>query len=229
MTARGCSAAAPAVPRDRSQVREVRELMPIDGVTEVVLAAPAGDLSLITLFLQAHIVVKAVIVGLLLASVWTLGDHRRQDHPLCAGSAARWTASRRSSGPASRSRTSTARSPAARRQGMASVFVAAMREWKRSFEAGAALADRPPDAHRQGARRHHRPRDRNGSSGGSSSWPPSAPPAPFVGLFGTVWGIMTQLPGDRRVQEHRRSRSSRPASPRRCSPPRSACLPPFRR
>ena len=45
--------------------------MPDDAVTQVVLAVPSGDISLVTLFLQAHIVVKAVIVGLLLASIWT--------------------------------------------------------------------------------------------------------------------------------------------------------------
>ena len=45
--------------------------MPEEAVTEVILAAPDGEISIITLFLQAHIVVKVVIIGLLLASVWT--------------------------------------------------------------------------------------------------------------------------------------------------------------
>ena len=35
------------------------------------LDAPVGDLSLMSLFLQAHIVVKLVVIGLVLASVWT--------------------------------------------------------------------------------------------------------------------------------------------------------------
>ena len=47
--------------------------MPIDGVTEAVLVGPVADISLISLFLQAHIVVKIVIVGLILASVWRWG------------------------------------------------------------------------------------------------------------------------------------------------------------
>ena len=38
-------------------------------VTSVLAAAP-GELSFIALFWQAHIVVKIVMVGLLLASIW---------------------------------------------------------------------------------------------------------------------------------------------------------------
>ena len=46
--------------------------MPTEAVTQAVLTVPVtGDISLVTLFLQAHIVVKVVIVGLLLASVWS--------------------------------------------------------------------------------------------------------------------------------------------------------------
>ena len=45
--------------------------MPIDGVTEAALVSPAANMSLISLFLQADVIVKAVIIGLLLASVWS--------------------------------------------------------------------------------------------------------------------------------------------------------------
>ncbi len=53
--------------------------------------------------------------------------------------------------------------------------------------------------------------------------------APFIGLFGTVWGIMNSFPAIAGVAEHQRSRSWRRASPRRCSRPRSAWSPPSRR
>ena len=110
--------------------------MPTDAVTNVVLAAPSTDLSLVTLFLQAHIVVKCVIVGLLLASVWSwaiivdktllYGRIRRQmdrfEKLFWSGQSLE-----------DLYRSLTGRTPTA----MASVFVAAMREWKRSFEAGA--------------------------------------------------------------------------------------------
>ena len=44
----------------------------MDGVTEAPLVAPgASSLSLISLFLQADLIVKAVIIGLLIASVWS--------------------------------------------------------------------------------------------------------------------------------------------------------------
>ena len=52
--------------------------------------------------------------------------------------------------------------------------------------------------------------------------------ATFVGLFGTVWGIMNSF-GPSRSPRTPRSRSWRPASPRRCSPPRSAWSPRSRR
>ena len=111
--------------------------MPTEAVTQAVLTVPTtGDISLVALFLQAHIVVKIVIVGLLLASVWcwaiivdkTLlyGRVRRQmdrfEKVFWSGQSLE-----------DLYRSLTGRTPTA----MASVFVAAMREWKRSFEAGA--------------------------------------------------------------------------------------------
>ena len=110
--------------------------MPTEAVTEAVLVPPSVDISLVTLFLQAHIVVKVVIVGLLLASVWTwaiivdksllYANIRRQmdrfEKLFWSGQSLE-----------DLYRSLTGRTPTA----MASVFVAAMREWKRSFEAGA--------------------------------------------------------------------------------------------
>ena len=52
--------------------------------------------------------------------------------------------------------------------------------------------------------------------------------APFVGLFGTVWGIMTSFQAIA-ASKNTTSRSSRRASPKRCSRPLSAFSPPFRR
>jgi biopolymer transport protein TolQ len=165
--------------------------MPIDGVTEAVLASPAGDISLVSLFLEAHIVVKAVIIGLLLASIWSwaiiidktllYSNTRRQmdrfEKVFWSGQSLE-----------DLYRSLTGRTPT----GMASVFVAAMREWKRSFEAGArspfGLQTRIEKVLDVTIVRETVRLERRllflatvGSAG------------PFIGLFGTVWGIMTSF------------------------------------
>jgi len=169
--------------------------MPEDGVTQAILAAPApanaGDISLITLFLEAHIVVKIVIVGLLLASVWTwaiivdksllYGRIRRQmdrfEKLFWSGQSLEELY-----------RSLSGRTPTA----MASVFVAAMREWKRSFESGArspmGLQMRIDKVLEVTISREIERLERRLlflATVGSS--------APFIGLFGTVWGIMSSF------------------------------------
>jgi biopolymer transport protein TolQ len=75
---------------------------------------------------------------------------------------------------------------------MGALFVAAMREWKKSFERGAKSPIEPADAHRQGNGRGAGARDGSaGSRLGSLASVGSA--APFIGLFGTVVGIMTSF------------------------------------
>ena len=107
-------------------------------------AQSAHDLSLWGFFWNAYIVVKLVIVGIMVASVWCWGHHRRQDlalRPHQEGDdrfedifvpGSRW-----------RSVALAQRPPTV---GLGAVFVAAMREWKRSFEGSgrsvASLAQR---------------------------------------------------------------------------------------
>jgi biopolymer transport protein TolQ len=166
--------------------------MPDQAVTEVLLAAPEGaEISLLALFMQAHIIVKAVIVGLLLASVWSwaiivdkvllYGRTRRQmdrfEKVFWSGQSLEELY-----------RSLSGRTPVA----MAAVFVAAMREWKRSFEAGARsplglqtridkVLDVTIDRETERLERSLLFLATVGSS------------APFIGLFGTVWGIMTSF------------------------------------
>jgi biopolymer transport protein TolQ len=166
--------------------------MPTEAVTQAVLTVPtAGDISLVTLFLQAHIVVKVVIVGLLLASVWSwaiivdktllYGRVRRQmdrfEKVFWSGQSLE-----------DLYRSLTGRTPTA----MASVFVAAMREWKRSFEAGArspiglqTRIDKVLDVTIGRETERLERRLLFLATVGSS--------APFIGLFGTVWGIMSSF------------------------------------
>jgi biopolymer transport protein TolQ len=162
-----------------------------DAVTQVILAVPSTNISLVTLFLQAHIVVKIVIIGLLLASVWTwaiivdktllYGRVRRQmdrfDRVFWSGQSLEELY-----------RSLSGRTPTA----SASVFVAAMREWKRSFESGArspiglqTRIDKVLDVTIGRETERLERRLLFLATVGSS--------APFVGLFGTVWGIMTSF------------------------------------
>lgn len=148
-------------------------------------------LSLVTLFWQASFVVKAVVVGLIFASVWcwaiivdktVLFARVRQD--MDRFEKVFWSGQsleelyRSLSG-----RPSTA---------LSALFVAAMREWKRSFESGArspfgmhTRIDKVLNVTIQREMERVEKRLLFLASTGAS--------APFVGLFGTVWGIMTSF------------------------------------
>jgi biopolymer transport protein TolQ len=152
---------------------------------------PAPDLSLFSLFWQAHVVVKFVMVGLMAASVWSWA--------IIIDKALLFSRTRRGmdrfedvfwSGQSLEElyRGLSERQPS----GMAAVFVAAMREWKRSFEAGSrAVAslgqriDKVLDVAIQRETDRYESKLLILATIGSS--------APFIGLFGTVWGIMTSF------------------------------------
>jgi biopolymer transport protein TolQ len=157
------------------------------------LAAAGGDggLSPITLFLQAHIVVKIVVAGLLLASLWSWAIivdktflFRRLRRQMDRFEQAFWSG---------QSLEELYRSLAGRNStAMAAVFVAAMREWKRSFEAGARSPiglqnriDRVLNATITREMDRYERRLLFLATVGSS--------APFIGLFGTVFGIMNSF------------------------------------
>jgi biopolymer transport protein TolQ len=162
------------------------------------LAAPPGtapltssDLSIWGLFWSAHIVVKAVMIGLLVASIWVWAIvvdktllYMRTKRSMDSFEQTFW------SGQSLEElyRTQSAR-PA---HSMAALFVAAMREWKRSFEgtsrAIGGLQMRIEKVMDVTIAREIERLERRllvlatvGSAG------------PFIGLFGTVWGIMTSF------------------------------------
>jgi biopolymer transport protein TolQ len=157
-------------------------------VTQAALPA-VNDGSLLELFWQAHIVVKLVMLGLLGASVWCWAIivdksllFSRTRKAMDRFEEVFWSG---------QSLEELYRSLQNRQtQGMATLFMAAMREWKRSFEGGgrtmASLAQRidkvlDVSIQREVERLEHRLLVL--ATVGSS--------APFIGLFGTVWGIMT--------------------------------------
>jgi len=153
-------------------------------------ANPAGDLSILTLFLQADIVVKVVMVILVLASVWVwaivfekIVTLRRANRQAAAFEDKFW-----SGGSLDDLYDQEGAKPA---HPVAAVFGAAMGEWRRSARvAGADMSrggvrDRVDRAMTVTVQREMERMERWMiflASVGST--------APFIGLFGTVWGIM---------------------------------------
>lgn len=155
------------------------------------LAAATTDVSLWALFMQAGLIVKLVMLGLLGASVWTwaividkyvnYGRARRQfdqfEQVFWSGQSLEELY-----------RTLSERPTA----GLSAMFVAAMREWKKSFERGARSPiglqmriDRAMDVTLA--------RESEALEARLSSLATVGSAAPFIGLFGTVVGIMTSF------------------------------------
>ena len=157
---------------------------PLDSVT---IGSVAGDFSPLALFLEADIVVKLVMIGLLLASVWTWAiiigfgtkiartsrrtERFERDFAKTENADLFYEAHGRSQLPVAR------------------VLSAGMREWRRST--AKAPIDRDGTRERLGtamnatiAAEIDRMADRLNFLATVGSV------APFVGLFGTVWGIM---------------------------------------
>ncbi|GLQ16223.1 protein TolQ [Maritalea porphyrae] len=158
---------------------------------ELTSAAAEVDFSLFALFWAADWVVKAVMIGLLVASVWSWAII--VDKTMLYGRSRRamnkfeknfWSGQSLEELYQQLSDTET--------RGMASVFVAAMKEWKRSHEQGASSyigvqqrLDKVLDLTIGRESDKLEARLTFLATVGSA--------APFVGLFGTVWGIMNSF------------------------------------
>ena len=168
---------------------------------DIAQAAPvAHDLSLFSLFWQAHLVVKLVMVGLLVASVWCWAIiidktilYARTKRAMDRFEEVFWSG---------QSLEELYRSYLNRpATGLAAVFVAAMREWKRSFEGSGRSVhslsqriDKVLDVTIQREVERLDARLMVLASIGSAG--------PYIGLFGTVIGHHELVHLDRRVQEH---------------------------
>jgi biopolymer transport protein TolQ len=160
-------------------------------VAQSALPLSSSDLSIFGLFWSAHWIVKAVMIGLLVCSVWVWAIaidkvflYARTKRAMDRFEQAFWSG---------QSLEELYRSLSARpAQSMAALFVAAMREWKRSFEGPArsfaGLQMRIEKVMDVTITREVERLERRllvlatvGSAG------------PFIGLFGTVWGIMTSF------------------------------------
>lgn len=162
--------------------------------TEVVqagLGAAGADITLWSMFWHAHFVVKFVMLGLMAASVWSWAIiidkslfFRRSERAMDRFEEVFWSG---------QSLEELYQMLVDRPAGaMAAVFVAAMREWKRAVEnPGRSFAnlgqriDKVLDVTIQRERERFESKLLVLATIGSAS--------PFIGLFGTVWGIMTSF------------------------------------
>lgn len=156
-------------------------------------AAPVlqADFSALKLFLEAHFVVQLVMVGLLLASLWSWAII--VEKMLLLARTKRQTDSFEQRFWSGQSLEELFRSLGAHpASSMAALFAAAMREWKRSVESTpkpfAGLQMRVEKVLYVALSREIDRLERRLlflATVGST--------APFIGLFGTVWGIMTSF------------------------------------
>ena len=155
------------------------------------LASPAAEVSLFSMFMSAHIVVKIVMLGLLGASIWCWAiiinkailfakvqkAMDRFEQVFWSGTSLEELYTTLSARPTS---------------GMASLFVAAMHEWKRSVQTASGsfmgLQARIEKVLDVSIAREVEKLESN-----LLVLATVASAGPFVGLFGTVWGIMTSF------------------------------------
>jgi biopolymer transport protein TolQ len=155
------------------------------------MAAATHDVSLWGLFMQAGLIVKLVMIGLMAASVWTWAividkylSYARARRQFDQFEQVFWSG---------QSLEELYRTLAERNNtGLAAIFVAAMREWKKSFERGARSPiglqmriDRAMDVTMA--------RESETLESRLSSLATIGSAGPFIGLFGTVIGIMTSF------------------------------------
>jgi biopolymer transport protein TolQ len=153
------------------------------------LAPPIMEVSLLGMFWSAHFVVKLVMVGLLAASVWCWAIiinkvmlFSKSNRAMAQFEEVFWSGASLdelyatlSSRPAS---------------GMAALFVAAMREWRRSVQ-GAASSFMGLQARIEKVLDVSIAREVEKLESNLLVLATVASAGPFIGLFGTVWGIMT--------------------------------------
>jgi len=150
-----------------------------------------ADLSLFTLFWNASWIVKTVMVGLLIASIWVWAiaidktvlygrsrrDMDRFEHAFWSGQSLEELYRSLSTHP---------------NHSMAALFVAAMREWKRSLE-GHARSFAGLQMRIEKVMEVSIAREIERLEGRLLVLATVGSASPFVGLFGTVWGIMTSF------------------------------------
>ena len=173
------------------------------------LAAPAGDVnatlvgqqneieeafSPLGLFMRADLVVKSVLLMLVLASFWSWV--LIIDKAIAFGSLKKKTQRFEENFWSGRSLDELYTQYSERRdQPMAAVFIAALREWRRSLEkpSSKGAVDRAVNDRVEKAMNVSIQRETEKLERGLGYLATVGSTAPFVGLFGTVWGIMNSF------------------------------------
>ncbi|HXQ49641.1 MAG TPA: protein TolQ [Stellaceae bacterium] len=157
--------------------------------------SPAHDLSIVTLFLQSDTIVKLVLLLLLLASLWSwavifdkMSRFRRLRRDAESFEESFW-----SGGSLDELYDRVGARPA---DPMSAVFAAAMREWRRSVTKGLATSTAMKTSLEERIERVMHVtvgREMDRLERFMTFLATVGSTAPFVGLFGTVWGIMNSF------------------------------------
>jgi biopolymer transport protein TolQ len=155
----------------------------------------AYDFSVIALFWRADVVVKAVILVLVAASIWSwaiiyqkVRGLRRLNDLASNFESAFWSGGSLDE--------LFERIGAQPRDPMSAVFVAAMREWRRAIEKGVGALDVSRDSLSDRIERVMQitvMREMDHVERYMTFLASTGSTAPFIGLFGTVWGIMNSF------------------------------------
>ena len=163
--------------------------------TQLAGSLPPADLSLLGLFMQADIVVKVVMLILLFASFWSWAIIFEKAMRLkrLNGRAGQFEESFWSGGSLEELFDRISNRPT---DPMASIFVAAMREWRRSASKGLLVSDQLRAGLQQRIDRVMQitlGREMEQVERQMVFLASVGASAPFVGLFGTVWAIMNSF------------------------------------
>lgn len=154
--------------------------------------ALAQDMSLWSLFMAADFVVKAVMIGLIFASIWswTIIFNKAFRMKSLVALAVKFEDSFWSGGSLDNLYERIGNRP---RDPMSAIFMTAMREWKRANTKGAGKTIETLQRRIERVMHVTLNRELDKLERNVGFLASVASTAPFVGLFGTVWGIMNSF------------------------------------
>ena len=173
------------------------ESAPVETVDTATLVNTTHDLSMMGLFMQADIIVKAVMLSLILASVWgwAIIIAKRSTLKKLNKKASLFEDSFWSGEPLDKIYQRVKNS---KPDPMLTTFSAGMEEWQSGIAGGVPVKESMQASLRQRVERAMNVaigREINALEKGMTFLASVGSTAPFIGLFGTVWGIMNSFQG----------------------------------